>query len=241
MDYDKAKKEGNMVMDGEKFFEPVLESFGFIKVDREVGAKIDFENADFVNKNSRVIVEIKTVETEYFSEGGIICETNALIVKPLNINDNGTGQYTLKIDSDKKPKNIIYEPLRRLLKKASSQIKSTKDYYFKDDKGPDSIGIVLLVLKNSNIIPITQAALIVDKCLMSGLSVIDGVCICTPFSLSKDPITGNINPTDLLVVRTEDEDKAEMCGRFAEIINAAIKLHNNEPQDVIHFTECPNK
>lgn len=226
-----------MEIDGEEFFKPIFELFGFIKVDENIDRTPEFENADFINIKSRIIVEVKTIEKEYMPNGGIIKETNILLVKPKKINTDGTGQYTIEFNQDKKPQNIIYEPIRRLLKKASRQIKKTEEYFFKDNLGLEPIRIILLVLQRLRMVPIDQVALLVQECLNRGLDNIDCVCICNPFFYSRNPINGRENDRWELVYRKEDTDKIEMCQEFTSIIDAAIKLHYGEPQNIIRTTE----
>lgn len=223
-----------MEIDGEKFFEPVLVSFGFSRVDSDIGSAPKFKNADFINKKSRVIVEVKTIKKEFMPTGGFIPKINSIMINPVNKGNIGAGQYTFEIDPFKKMENVLYEPVRRTLRSARDQIEETRDYYFKNNREPDPIGIVLLVLQGLENVPPSVVAEIVKHCMDNGVHEIDAVCVCAPFFKTRNPINGMQNNQAELVYRTIDEDKAEMCKGFYEIINAAIKIHNGEHQSIIN-------
>ena len=85
-----------MTHDAEAFFEQVLIRFGFSRVSDDVGHNPTFNNADFVNKKSRTILEIKTLEKDFLPDGGVIPSIRALIMQPKFECQVGLCQYSIK-------------------------------------------------------------------------------------------------------------------------------------------------
>lgn len=178
----------------ERKFDIFMSLIGFERVTDDIGVSPPFQNADYISKSDKIIVELKILDKEFFPEGGIIDSLNALIIKPVEINNNGTGIYNFTIpDLNREDKlDNFEEPLRRVLKKANRQIKQTASYYFGSNE--DVIGIVILAQLGLRSLSPEITAAIVQKLISLEFSSIQGALVCTPIGSLVDLATQNLNP-----------------------------------------------
>lgn len=199
----------------ENEYDTFTSELGFTRVSEDVGSSPSFQNADYVNKTQEIIVELKILQKEFFENGGVINSLNAIVIKPLDINTKGPGQYKFTLPNlNREGKHDDFEePLRRILKKANRQLKETKKYYF-DDKS--SLGILLLSQVGFSQLEPDVTALVVQKIINQEFSSIDGVIICTPYSRSKNSITLRTDPICVSVTNEIDPWKKKKCLEIAD-------------------------
>lgn len=176
----------------EKEFDIFFGEIGFKRISDIVGASPDFSNADYINENQKIIVELKTIDKDFFENGGIIDSLNTFVMKPTNIDENGFGQYTFTFpDINREGKNdTLEEPLRRILKKANKQIRETKERLLKNE----GIGFVMIALNMPSTINPEYISDIVSKILNEEFSSISGYIICTPTYFGHSSETGLFHP-----------------------------------------------
>jgi hypothetical protein len=163
----------------ENEFDIFFNQIGFSRVSDDVGKNPEFSNADYINKNENIIVELKVLDKEQFKDGGIIDSLKSIILQPQNIDASGCGQYTFTLPKlNREGKNDAFEePLRRSLKSANKQLKETKKFYYPNS---ESSGFVILAQTGLSSLNPEITAVLVQKILLNEFSSIDGVLICTP-------------------------------------------------------------
>ena len=163
----------------EKEFDLFFESIGFSRVSDDVGNSPSFQNADFVNKDKKIVVELKVLFKEHFDEGGLIYSLNAFIYIPKVIDESGLGQYSLTLSKKNREgkRDSFSEPIRRTLKKANKQLRETKQFYF---ECTPATGYVFLAQTGLMSLSPGITGALVRKQLDDGFSQIDGAIICTP-------------------------------------------------------------
>jgi len=164
----------------ESQFDFFMKSIGYNRVSEDVGFSPNFDNADYVNKVNKTIVELKILNKDFFENGGVIDSLHSIITKPIAIDENGFGQYSFQIpEINREGKHDNFEePLRRIIKKANKQLRSTKNYYWESEK---SYGFILLAQVGLSSLDAFITSQLVRKILNHEFSSIDGVIICKPF------------------------------------------------------------
>lgn len=199
----------------EKEFDQFMLLNGFTRVASDIGNSPKFANADYVNKERRIIVELKILNKEFFSNGGMIDSLNAMIIQPKSIDENGLGQYTFSLpDRNREGKHDNFEePLRRTIKKANEQIKKTKQNYFVEKP---CLGFVILAQVGLTSLGADVTALVVKKILNHEFRSVDGAIVCVPYNVSKNPTTLKINPQCVSVTREDNFVKKAVCMELAD-------------------------
>jgi hypothetical protein len=180
------------MMNTEQQFDEFFRQQGFTRVSDDVGRSPNFQNADYVNKSTRVIVELKELEKEHFSDGGIIDSLRAIILKPKYPNQRGEGQYYFTIpEENREGKHDNFKnSLSRVLEKANKQLRETKSFYCNDNQ---FLGYVFLVHTGLLSISPKITVLVAENILERNFSSIDGLIVGTPHSIHVCPITGEIS------------------------------------------------
>lgn len=165
-------------------FDQFLAGLGYSRVCIDVGLSPSFKNADYVNKDRRIVIELKSIDKEYFPHGGFIRAINAMIIQPISLNSDGTGQYELTSNDS------FEEALRLKLKEANRQIRETKDYYEYTDK--DMGFVILAQLGLESLSPLVTFN-VCTKLLEQEFCSIDGVLVCTPRGALINPTSQTPN------------------------------------------------
>lgn len=158
-------------------------------------------------------MEQKTIVKDYFPDCGVISSLNMLVVKPENVHENGTGQYSFQLPEEKRGKlDNITEPLREILKTANRQLRETKEYY----GNSYNTGFVFISIEGTLALPLIVFAQILRNLRKKEFSSIDGIIINLPHTVTKDPVTGRI--TDICISITDEEDfnKKDKCMKLAD-------------------------
>lgn len=204
-------------------FDRFVETLGYQRVSDDVGFSPVFENADYVNKENRISIELKIINKEYFENGGIIDSLKALIIKPVSIGERGTGQYTFQLpELNRENKHDNFEePLRRILKKANKQLKETKAYYWGDN---ESFGFLLVAQVGLSMLSPEVTAQLIRKILNTEFHSIDGVIICTPYFNLIDTTTMRRNPECVSVRKETNLTAKKIC---IDIANKWVEFYEN--------------
>jgi hypothetical protein len=200
----------------EQEFDNYLSQVGYNRVSVDVGPAPSFQNADYINKTERSIIELKIIDKEHFPEGGLIDSLGALVIKPENINEDGTGMYSFSLPPVNRESHLdnFEEPLRRILKKANRQIRETKQYYF---QSPDeAFGCVFLALVGLTSLNPIMVGHLVKKILSAEFSSIDAIIICRPYELLRDPVSGQIHPEAVSFAVRPNEIVQKTCYELGE-------------------------
>ncbi|MDX2067907.1 MAG: hypothetical protein SFV55_05745 [Haliscomenobacter sp.] len=145
-------------------FDYFMNSIQFTRVSRDVGESPNFKNADYVNVDIQTVVELKVIEKDYFENGGIIDSLHSFLPKPIEVNEEGTGLYELRLpEKNREGKHDNFEePLRRVLKNANRQLRDTRQYYFGENY---SNGYVIIVISKTSLIDTFTTARVVNSTL----------------------------------------------------------------------------
>ncbi len=199
----------------EKEFDNFIMELGFTRVSQDVGASPNFQNADYVHKENKVVIELKVLQKDFFEKGGVIDSLNTIVVNPVDINEDGIGQYEFTLpDLNREGKHDNFEePLRRIIRKANGQLKETRKHYFSDEK---SYGFVILAQVGFKQLSPEMTAILVQKLLHHEFNWTDGVVICTPYHRSKNPFTLELNPECISVTYNADPEKRKLCVEIAD-------------------------
>jgi hypothetical protein len=199
----------------ENEFDIFFNQNGFSRVSDDVGKNPAFANADYINKNENIIVELKVLNKEQFKDGGIIDSLKSIIIQPQNIDSSGCGQYTFTLpDLNREGKHDAFEePLRRSLKSANRQLKETKKFYYPNS---EYSGFVIIAQTGLSSLSPPLTAALVQKILFYEFSSIDGVLICTPHHQKIDPITRNKNPECVSVTNDRIPKLRKQCIALAD-------------------------
>lgn len=201
----------------EKDFDNFFHQIGFIRVDELVGKSPTFQNADYINKNYKIVVELKIIEKDYFKEGGIIDSLNAIVpAGPLPYTSDGLllhGQYTVTIPPlNREGKNDNFEePLRRSIKKAKDQLKETRMELLNGE----GYGFLVIALNMPTLIDIYSASSLVDK-LVHKFSSITGYLVCIPAMAVKGADVSCIHAVHMNAPPLIEKIISEMGNRFCE-------------------------
>lgn len=172
--------------DIERDFDTFFEGIGFRRVTLHLGQSPTVENADYYHPLGYV-VELKVLDKDYFQRGGVIHRLNTLVVTPKQVKPDGTGQYEFVLPGTNREgtHDSFEEPLRRVLKKANRQIRSTIDVLL----GGEGAGLVVLALNLKT--PIDPEPVMNLACLLleKEFSSIAGIIVCTPSWALKSPNT----------------------------------------------------
>lgn len=200
----------------EREFDNFMSKIGFTRVSQDVGNSPVFENADYVNKEKRIIVELKILNKEFFENGGVIDSLQSIIIKPVSIDERGLGQYTFQLpDINREGKHDNFEePIRRIIKKANKQLKETKAYYFNNN---ESFNFILLAQVGLSSLSPEITSAVVRKILYHEFSSVDGVIICSPYGSLINPVTLKRNPECVSVTKEYDRIKKKMCMDIADL------------------------
>lgn len=200
----------------EKEFDLFFESIGYCRVSDDIGSSPSFQNADYVHKEKKIVVELKVLFKEQFENGGVIESINASVFKPLSIDENGLGQYAFSLpeQSRKGKHDCISEPIRRTLKKANKQIRETRQFYFGDTH---STGYVVLAQTGLESLSPEITAEIVRRQMDKEFSCINGAVICTPHYQTRNPFTLGINPECISITNDLIPELRKQCMELADL------------------------
>jgi hypothetical protein len=162
----------------ERDFDRFFGTSGFTRVSSIVGESPEFPNADYIDLDKRSIVELKVLDKDFFSEGGIIQRFCAIVPSPVSVAPNGTVIYTVRWPDQKNREGLtdtFEEPLRRILKKANRQLKETNERLFSGDAN----GFVMLALNRFRSLHPNVVRRMIDELLSDEFSSIKGYCLCT--------------------------------------------------------------
>lgn len=199
----------------EQEFDSFFDSLGFKRVSDDAGMSPSFQNADYVHKENKIIIELKVLEKEHFEEGGVIGSINAFILQPVSIDEQRTGQYKLSLPKQNREgkHDNIKEPLKRTLKKANKQLRETKRFY--SNIGHFSGYVIFAQTGLSSLSPeITGQVL--RKSMFKNYSEIDGAIICTPHFQTKNPFTLETNPECVSITKNWSQKHYDECFNLAE-------------------------
>ena len=183
-------------------------SINFERVSEYVGKSPEFANADYVDQSRKIIVELKVLDKDYFVDGGFINILHSFVPKPVEVNKEGIGLYTIKMPQGKR--DTFEEPLRRLIKKANRQIRETKNYLFCGD----GLGFIMIALSEFKSLHLDALTEMICNILCEGFSSISGVIICTPTWINPSCISATIhNNAEIHSIRFEI---AEAWSRFVD-------------------------
>jgi len=199
----------------EKEFDRFVFGLGYTRVSEDVGNSPNFQNADYINKKDKIVIELKVLQKEFFENGGIIDSLKSIVINPFNIDEQGSGQYEFtlpEINREGKYDNFE-EPLRRVIKKANSQLKETKNFYFGTEP---SLGYVILSQVGFNKLGTDITALLVRKIINKEFKSIDGVIICSPYQRSFNPIKLQLNSVCISITNELDIVKKKKCMEIAD-------------------------
>jgi hypothetical protein len=193
--------------DIEKEFNMFFEKINFQRIDKMVGFSPDFKNADYIEPDRKIVVELKVLDKDFFDEGGIIERFHSFIPKAIKVDEKGLGLYSLKLPAiNREGKyDTLEEPLRRILKKANRQIRETKERQL-DGIG---LGMLVLALNNFRSLRIDILACLVGELLLEEFSSIAGFVICTPCWTNAICISGakDKSPETVHKIRFEIAEK----------------------------------
>lgn len=147
------------------------------RVDKLIEKSPDFSNADYINIEKNVIVELKVIDKDFFNEGTGY-NNESLVFTSENIIPKGDGVYSLKDPKFDIEKNnyAISEPLRRTIKKANKQLKETKNRFLNEN----AVGFLILAVNMKTFADPRLVQALTMKFLTKEFKSIDGVVICTP-------------------------------------------------------------
>jgi hypothetical protein len=164
----------------EQEFDLFFRQIGFKRISTLVGLSPDFHNADYVNENLKLVVELKILDKDHFQNGGIIDRFHGFVAIPIpgRVDKDGMGVY----DSSWPPINregkndTFEEPLRKIIKSANRQLKETKAHLFSGH------GTGLLMLALNQFRSLSPVAVLTLACalLQDEFSAINGCIVCTP-------------------------------------------------------------
>lgn len=176
---------------------------GYQRVTETVGDSPDFDNADYVNYDKKIAIELKVVDKDYFETGGIIHKMRMVVAKPENVDEEGLGFYTISFPETNREGKVdsIEEPLRRTLKKANRQLRET----IRELLDGSGNGLVLLALNMKTAISPLIVRNLVHDLLSAEFRSISGVMICNPKVLVE--IEGT---PSYLFVHTSDGNAPEL-------------------------------
>ncbi|MQW92578.1 hypothetical protein GFH30_06625 [Acinetobacter wanghuae] len=105
-----------------------------------------FENADYYFNNQNVIIELKSLQSDFAEINQLSPKVEKQLMKWLEKGElNFPALFNLSLLTNWQKRKIFqikYEPIRRTLKKANSQIKSTKKF----SKNIEAHGIAILII-----------------------------------------------------------------------------------------------
>ena len=196
-------------------FDNFFYSLGYSRVSEDAGNSPMFKNADYVDKNNKIIVELKILEKEHFSNGGVIDSLLTLIIQPDIIDENGFGTYSFSIPKQnrKNRHDSFEEPLKQVLKKANRQLRETKSFY--SDNGVYS-GYVIIAQTGLESLPLEITAQLTSHILNHDFSEIDGVVICSPHQTLMNPITRKVNGECISITKDWDFLLSQQCKSIAD-------------------------
>lgn len=195
-------------------FDIFMKSIGYTRVSDDVGASPDFQNADYVCKSKKIVVELKAINKDHFVDGGIIDSLQTIVMQPVNIDEEGLGQYSFSLPNANREGKIdnIEEPLRRIIKKANNQIKETKSYY----GFPEGEGYLIIAQIGMPSIGAEVTAALVRKILNHEFKNIDGAIVCSPKGSLIDPFTQEKHSECASITKELDTCKKSRCIDIAD-------------------------
>ncbi|MEL6613299.1 MAG: hypothetical protein AAFQ53_14460, partial [Bacteroidota bacterium] len=75
----------------EREFDRFFGRLGYQRVSDDLSNSPSFQNADYVHKGERILVELKVLAKEHFEDGGVIHPLGAFVVQPVRIDTQGAG------------------------------------------------------------------------------------------------------------------------------------------------------
>ncbi len=120
----------DVVLDVEKAWDEFVDFQGGERVDKYIGKSPSFDNADYVFKKEKVVIELKEIQTEFVRKPAFLKKLSELTKKLLE-KDPDFFPFRKPI-----PNWFLLEyirifrpPLSRTIKKANKQIRETKQYF----------------------------------------------------------------------------------------------------------------
>ena len=176
----------------ENEFDQLFKRINYLRVSDIIGQSPSFSNADYINKDKKIVVELKIVEKDFFEHGGVISKLNAFVTVPKKIDENGFGQYEFSLPNKNREGKFdtMEEPLRRILKKANKQLRETKKKLLNDV----GMGFVILALNMKTTIDPEKIRELVANLVSQEFLSISGFIICTPGWGLLNKKTGKLHP-----------------------------------------------
>lgn len=162
--------------DIEKKFDDLFRSLGFSRVSDFIGNSPSFDNADYLRRSDRLVVELKVLDKDYFQQGGIIDRFCTIVPAPVSVQPDGAGLYTVAWPAPNREGrcDTFEEPIRRVLKKANRQLKETNRVLL-DSEGR---GFVVIVMNGFRSLAPPVVAEMVSNLLIAEFSGISGYVLC---------------------------------------------------------------
>lgn len=128
----------------EQEFDEFFREVGFRRVSESGKVMQQTPNADYCSENGPTIAELKVIEKDYFERGGIVNLLHGLVPAPTfdDGSDSGVSYVTMPSPQAGGRMDTMEPALRRLLKKAESQIRGTKQAVF----GGEGLGLLVIAL-----------------------------------------------------------------------------------------------
>src|SRR5205823_926165 len=121
------------MLDSERLFDECVRKCGGVRVTDLLGAKPQFENADYYFERENIVSELKSLQKDFISAPETEKRMHALLCEWVEAGKIPTAFGEVTIRTDDLPKecaeelfNVFQIPLERVLRKAESQIVTTK-------------------------------------------------------------------------------------------------------------------
>lgn len=120
--------------DVEELFDEFVVSVGGKLIKEIVDDSPTFQNADYLFRQEKVILELKTLENDHLAGGGLLDRFHKALGKANDIVIDEPGYYPdLALPTPSAFRGVTEEPLRRTLKKANRQLKETAAHFEMED------------------------------------------------------------------------------------------------------------
>ena len=162
----------------ESEFDALFENIGYQRVDKYIGKSPTFSNADYIDFEKKVIVELKVLDKDFFAEGGVVDSLQMFIPVPKNIQKDGQGWYEFKMpELNRKGRPDTLEiPLTRIIKKANKQLKETN----KELLNNEGHGFLIFAINMKTVIDPRIIQHLTINILKKEFHSVNGVIFCTP-------------------------------------------------------------
>jgi hypothetical protein len=163
-------------------FDYMFATIGFEKLSDLISKSPTFQNADYVHKKQKLIIELKVISNDYFKDGGIIDKLHSIVpvrkgdYVHLPPNIPGVYHFTIPAPNREGKHDTFEEPLRRIIKKANKQIKETNKVVFNGE----GRGIIIIALNMETSIDLEVVFALSGELLSREFASIEGFLVCDP-------------------------------------------------------------